>query len=255
MRFKRGTLYSLFIFTFLLITMTNPGLTQSAIEPIEAQNSNVTNDSLGKINSGGNSTIKDDPLLGSTLQGTIVGGIIGFVSAILVDLVKDWINRPKISIKEETVEKQFKYNRILSAAKIISDNYIGTRIKVQNTGNRAAENCKATLIIDNDEYRLGWMISKEDMTVIINAHDTEFLDVCAVALLENKWRRIFTTERGYGDNQKDGREFENYDNKTIKVQLKISSKNTKTCYKDIWILSQPADNNKIVAFQYTEPEN
>ena len=122
---------------------------------------------------------------------------------------------------------------------------------MQNTGNRAAENCKATLILDEEEYRLGWMIPCDNLTVVINAHDREFLDLCAISQTDDGWQRIFTTERGYGDNQKEGREFKKYDKKPISAQLKISSKNSETCRKKIWISAEPDKDNKVVNFKAT----
>jgi hypothetical protein len=41
------------------------------------------------------------------------------------------------------------------------------------------------------------MIPKEDGTVIINAHDVEYLNLCAIR--EDGTDRIFTNERGYGE--------------------------------------------------------
>ena len=74
----------------------------------------------------------------------------------------------------------------------------------------------------------------------------EYIDLCAISLEDNKWTRIFTTERGYGDNQKDGRQF---GNELIKATIKISSKNSKVAKKDIWIFSKPNSDGKIVSFK------
>jgi hypothetical protein len=51
--------------------------------------------------------------------------------------------------------------------------YTGTRIKVKNDGRSAAEDCKATLITDEAESRVGWMIPEQDWTVTINAYDVK----------------------------------------------------------------------------------
>ena len=64
---------------------------------------------------------------------------------------------------------------------------------------------KATLVKDNDDVRVGWLIPKEDLTVTLNAHDTEYVDLCAFGIVSNSVTRIFTTERGYGKQQSDGR--------------------------------------------------
>jgi hypothetical protein len=208
---------------------------------------NVNNFPPAKVNAE-DASGKQEPVLNESLQGAIVGGIIGFVSAIVVDEFRTWRNRPILEILEETTEKTFDYNRHKVATGVKADEFTATRIKIKNKGETAAENCKATLIIDEDEFRIGWMIPRDDLTVTINAHDTEFIDLCAIAYRNNSWVRIFTTERGYGENQKAGRTFQNNDNNMISGQLKISSKNSKTCLKSIWILDHPNGHNRMVNF-------
>ena len=62
-----------------------------------------------------------------------------------------------------------------------------SRIKVENRGKTAANDCKASLILTaHREYRIAWMIPKEDCTVIINAHDVEFLQLNVV--MESMWK-------------------------------------------------------------------
>ena len=56
-----------------------------------------------------NENTSDEPLINDTLQGTIVGAILGFVSSIIVDYTKNWLNRPKISVSEETYKHTFYY--------------------------------------------------------------------------------------------------------------------------------------------------
>lgn len=87
------------------------------------------------------------------------------------------LNNPVIPIKEPD------YSYI---------SYIGTRIKVKNGGRSAAEGCKATLITDETEFRVGWMIPEQNRAVTINAHDVEYLDLCAIS--EDGTDRVFTTE-------------------------------------------------------------
>jgi hypothetical protein len=48
----------------------------------------------------GDATTQNQPFISESLQGTIIGGIIGFGSAIMTDIIKRWITRPKISISE-----------------------------------------------------------------------------------------------------------------------------------------------------------
>jgi len=209
---------------------------------------NPNNFLFGQINAEKVVSTAEEPVLSESLQGTIVGGIIGFISAILVDTIKTWRNRPILEILEATSQKTFNYNRHSIAAGVNPDEFTATRIKIENSGETAAENCKATLIINEDEYRIAWMIPRDDLTATINAHDTEFVDLCAVTYRKDIWIRIFTTERGYGKHQKEGRVFQNNYNNMIRGQLKISSKNSKTRLKPIWISDHPDDSNRIVYF-------
>ena len=104
------------------------------------------------------------------------------------------------------------------------------------------------------------MIPREDYTVTINADDAEYIDLCAFGKgseegafgkrIQDYYICIFTTERGYGKYQIDGRNLDGWSkNGKIEVELKISCKNAKTCYKDISILDAPDQNGKIVHFQ------
>jgi hypothetical protein len=206
-------------------------------------------------------TSDNKPLISDTLQGTIVGGIIGFVSSIVVDYTKNWINRPKISIIDHIELTEFSYpvSGFISKGEFTEIEYhesqttttefTGIRIKVENNGNTAAEDCKATLFKNNNELRVGWMIPKGDYTVTINADDSEYIDLCAVGKSSIKYVCIFTTEHGYGHSQHDGRDLENWKNNQgiIEAKLKVSSRNAKASIRDIWISSTP-EEGQIVHF-------
>ena len=86
------------------------------------------------------------PFISHSILGVIVGGILGFVSAVGADWVKRWLKRPKIIIDDDTTEVDIllKKREIRS---IVPDpvipirepeysyiKYIGTRIKVKNNG-------------------------------------------------------------------------------------------------------------------------
>src|SRR5881397_36449 len=123
-------------------------------------------------------------MLSESLIGTIIGGIIGFFSAIGADLIKNWIDQARIEIKEETIEEKepLKYSK--TNPKIASSDiqdFERIRIKVQNDRRTAAQDCKATLVVSKNDYRIAWVIAREDSTVIINAHDTEIIDLCAIS--------------------------------------------------------------------------
>lgn len=184
-------------------------------------------------------------MISESLQGTIIGGIIGFGSAIGTDIIKRWLTRPKISISQHTTEVS-----IVPWPQITSESWIATRIKVENNGNTAADDCKAYLITDNDEFRVAWMIPKDDRTVIINAHDVEYIDLCAFRKTNpssnTHYDRIFATERGYGDMITEARKLEGV---SMNAKLKVSAKNAKRCIKNIKVLNVPDSNNKIVQFQ------
>ncbi len=229
------------------------------ITTLYGQSNSLVNFNNSKLDTDQNESLLDNHLQSNEdyLSGTvnylsatpyfelILGAIIGFFSAIGKDLIQNIIDAPRIKIVDETIEKQFDYKRYSSKINV-EDLFIGTRIIVKNKGNTAAENCKAILIINTDEHRISWMLKNSDLTITLNAHDQEYIDLCAISCVENKWTRIFTTERGYGDNQKDGRQF---GNELIKATIKISSKNSKIAKKDIWILPEPNSNGKIVSFK------
>ncbi len=188
-----------------------------------------------------------DSILG-TIVGTIVGGGIGFISGVGADWFKRWRTRPIITINEDTSEVDFDLKTYHEPeGHVITDphrtKYTGTRIKVENNGGSAAEDCKATLITKETELRVGWMIPKQDCTVTINADDVEYLDLCAIS--EDGTVLVFTTERGYGDYVDSGRRF-NVD--VIDAKLKVSAKNAKQCVKSIRIFNLRDTQDKIVRF-------
>ena len=122
--------------------------------------------------------------------------------------------------------------------------YAGTRIK--NNGSSAADGCKATLITGETELRVGWMIPEQDCTVTINAHDVEYIDLCAIS--EDNTNRVCTTERGYGGYVDTGRHL---NGGVIDAKLKVSATNAKQCVKSIRISNVPDAENKIVKVIHT----
>jgi hypothetical protein len=93
-------------------------------------------------------------LINDTLLGAFAGGIIGFGVAIGRDIVNRRLTSPKITICEESVEAQFDYNSRTSVDK--PTKFVGTRIRVRNKGSTAAEDCKASLIMREQDIRVAW---------------------------------------------------------------------------------------------------
>ena len=172
-------------------------------------------------------------MVSDALLGAIIGLVGGFGSAIGTDIMKRWITHPRISVCEESVEVKFHYRASKYGESDAPEEFSGTMIRIQNKGTTAAEDCKATLIVGEQEYRVASLLPKQDFTVIINSHDSEYVDLCALSSSPNRWserhRVIFTTERGYGDSQENGRHMNIL--RYLEADLKISSKNAKRSIK------------------------
>jgi hypothetical protein len=183
-----------------------------------------------------------------TLLGILIGGIIGLGGAIGRDIINQWRTRPRISVCEESVEVKFDY---LSTLPDQPTKFIGTRIRVYNKGSTAAEDCKASLIVGEQENRVAWLIPKQDFTIIINPYDSEYVDLCAISSSPHPTLQrhtiIFTTERGYGTYQEHGRPVNI--SGILEADLKISSRNAKRSVKKIWIYGVPGKDGKIVYFK------
>jgi hypothetical protein len=188
-------------------------------------------------------------LINDTLLGAFAGGIIGFGVAIGRDIVNRRLTSPKITICEESVEAQFDYNSRTSVDK--PTKFVGTRIRVRNKGSTAAEDCKASLIMREQDIRVAWHLPKQDYSVIINPNDSEYVDLCAISSIPDSTSQryiiIFTTERGYGTYQEDGRTMDI--SGVLEADLKISSRNANRSVKKIWISGIPSKNGKIVYFK------
>ncbi len=185
------------------------------------------------------------PFLG-TIVGTIVGGGIGFLSGVGADWFKRMHTRPIININEDTTEVNFDLRTYHEPEGHVPRSphrtkYTGTRIKVENNGRSAAEDCKASLVTKETEIRVGWMIPKQDCTVTINADDAEYLDLFAIR--EDGTDLVFTTDRGYGEYVDTSRRF---DVRVIDAKLKVSAKNAKQCVKSIRIINLRDTQNKVV---------
>jgi len=53
-------------------------------------------------------------VISDTIQGIIIGGILGFGSSIGLTFLIHWISRPRISIKENATEVKMNYKQLYS---------------------------------------------------------------------------------------------------------------------------------------------
>ena len=51
-------------------------------------------------------------MISDTIQGIIIGGILGFGSSIGLTFLIHWISRPRISIKENATEVKMNYKQL-----------------------------------------------------------------------------------------------------------------------------------------------
>jgi hypothetical protein len=65
-------------------------------------------------------------------------------------------------------------------------NYKINRIKVRNSGNTAAEDCKGIIIQNNIEMKICWWVPSERHKMTINAKSYEYLDICSVLIGDRK---------------------------------------------------------------------
>jgi hypothetical protein len=141
--------------------------------------------------------------------------------------------------------------------------WMGIRIKVKNNGSTAAEDCKASMLVGNTEFRIAWTIPKGDHTVTINAHDAEYIDLCAFEEFRLPYIEpstlIFTTERGYSRELGASRTFRDLllvpnqasaglETLTVDAKLKVSSRNARQAVRNIRIQTEQQGNKKIVQF-------
>jgi hypothetical protein len=186
--------------------------------------------------------------LSDTIQGAIVGGIIGFGSSIGVNLIQAYTTRPILSIGEQIREWDIDlYPEYMEEDQdeLRPSYWSAARIIVENQGRTAAKDCKASIIVNGIGTRVAWMIPKNDFTVTINAHDTELIGLCA---LHPKAGLLFTTEHGYGKKPKDA--MGQY--RRIVGQLKVSASNAEQSVRDIWISSTKDSGGKFVYFSKPE---
>jgi hypothetical protein len=171
--------------------------------------------------------------------GLLTGIMIGLATGILSPLSVKWFwdkhVRPNLSIDTTVVISKFHLNDT-DGKKV---EYYSNRVIVVNNGKTSARECKAFLLSENNMERIAWLIPYKDAgyTNNLNAHDKEFLDVCAVSY--DKSKRVATTERGYGKEEKDARPL-NSDTKSLK--LKVSAANAEPAEVEIHFVSEVKDD-------------
>lgn len=81
---------------------------------------------------------------------------------------------------------------------IFTVKYKVNRIKVRNTGNSAAEDCKGMIIQDGIEVNVCWNIPTQRYKMTINAKSHEFLDLCAF-LQDDASKKVIELKKNVSD--------------------------------------------------------
>ncbi|MFZ0510702.1 MAG: hypothetical protein WAM14_03775 [Candidatus Nitrosopolaris sp.] len=148
---------------------TNTGLKHAEIHKATAQRQNTTVATTNDNNNTKNTPLISDAVLAAII-GAIIGGAIGFLASIATRIL-DWRNRPLISIKEETTD-------------VYNEGQFLTKIRVENIGKSAAENCKASLRHNDYDLKVAWenllLTQITDSTITINADDWEYTYVNSI---------------------------------------------------------------------------
>jgi hypothetical protein len=179
------------------------------------------------------------------LIGVIIGLATGIASPLIVKLSWDRHVRPNLSIDTKVVVRSF-HLKDNNGKKIV---YHSNRVIVVNNGKTSARECKAFLLSENNMERIAWLIPYKDAgyTNNLNAHDKEYVDVCAVS--DDKSKRVATTERGYGEEEKDTRPL-NPDTKSLK--LKVSAANAASAEVEIHFLTEIRNDHVLIKLHTTQ---
>jgi hypothetical protein len=130
--------------------------------------------------------------------------IAGFISAVLagivIQMLKDYIKRPILSIegnKSIIIRTINLRTDFLQGEAYVSFN--ANRIRVRNNGKSAAKDCKVYIhYTENDVEHGAWMIPAPNSgyTITLNVEDREFVDLCSISGDETQ-PRVIPLEHGY----------------------------------------------------------
>jgi hypothetical protein len=211
--------------------------------------------------------------------GIFVGVPISALALILAELGVNHYYCPILEIdrKESPISRSvhFSSGKFGKIGEVELDRILYTvnRIRVNNKGRRAAEDCKIALITKNSHERICWSVPSERYTMTINAHDSEYFDLCAYSNVDpsqlmrgqkagvnvkadkemtrgatlfegDVLHRIAPTEEGWKPIINSNRDLKHTD---LECAIYISSKNSKGCREQIRILEHPV-NDSIVEF-------
>jgi hypothetical protein len=122
------------------------------------------------------------------IVGILAGTLITAVSLYAVELAVRYHYRPIIEFDRKVSPIPISVNWSSGKYGKVGDvdlnkiPYIVNRIKVDNKGKTAAENCKIAFIVKRPNItreRACWSVPSERYTMTINAHDSEYCDICA----------------------------------------------------------------------------
>lgn len=105
----------------------------------------------------------------------LIAAIGGLLFSIPIRFFWESHMTPILRIKEEPEIRRFHLGEEITGRW----GYDSNRILVENTGRRAAKNCKGYIVIKNSKERVCWTVPKERPNATINAMDEEKLDFCA----------------------------------------------------------------------------
>jgi hypothetical protein len=176
----------------------------------------------------------------------VLGVASAIISALIIKYIEIRLMKPDIKIMDTVVVTGFH----------LTDNgqqvfYHANRIRVENKGRTAAQNCKAYLELNDTHIeRTGWMLPDMNAgyTVTLNVKDKEYVDLCAIDV--NGTNRVATLEYGYTKGTVDS--CVPLGNQIIEATIKITSSNASVSRRKIRIHNVPnhfrGEPNRIVEF-------
>jgi len=138
--------------------------------------------------------------------------------------------------------------------------YLANRITVKNTGKSAARDCKAYIDLEESTQRVVWLLPDKNsgFTIIINAEDKEFVDLCAIR--ETNEYRIIPPEQGYVfEDEVNYVTMLTSDQGVVELTLRITSSNAKPIERKVKLHNRvdrfPDQPGRIVEFLDENPQS